>query len=156
MTPAEVYRAFLSGFDVYCKSTYGNPYPSLPAAQQTQALTDLQAGRAPIQIGGSTLFTSADFFSMFRQNVIEGMLSDPAYGGNRDMVGWKWIGFPGDPMRYGDEYYKYIFTDKAYPHENQPLPLEPVSATKSVKAGAARTGTGVPANAATNKTNGGM
>ena len=39
---------------------------------------------------------------MFRQNVLEGMLADPAYGGNKDMVGWKWVGFPGDPMRRGD------------------------------------------------------
>ena len=29
MTPADVYRAFLPGFDVYCKTTYGNPYTSL-------------------------------------------------------------------------------------------------------------------------------
>jgi gluconate 2-dehydrogenase gamma chain len=127
MTPGEVYRAFLPGFDVYCKTTYGNPYPSLAAAQQTQALTDLQTGKASIQIAGSTAFTSADFYSMFRQNVLEGMLSDPAYGGNRGMVGWKWIGFPGDPMRRGDEYYKYIFNGKAYPFESKPLPLAPAS-----------------------------
>ena len=31
MTPSEVYRAFLPAFDVYCKSVYGNPYPTLPA-----------------------------------------------------------------------------------------------------------------------------
>src|SRR4029077_8433291 len=83
MTPADVYRAFLPGFDVYCKTVFGNPFPSLPAPQQTQALTDLQTGTASIQIGGSTAFTSADFFSMFRENVLEGMLADPAYGGER-------------------------------------------------------------------------
>src|SRR5206468_3705537 len=30
MAPADVYRAFLPGFDVYCKTTYGNPYTVLP------------------------------------------------------------------------------------------------------------------------------
>ena len=30
MTPAEVYRVFLPGFDVYCKATYGNPYTCSP------------------------------------------------------------------------------------------------------------------------------
>jgi gluconate 2-dehydrogenase gamma chain len=125
MTPADVYRAFLPGFDVYCKRVFGNPYPSLPAPQQTQALTDLQTGKAAIQIGGSTAFTSADFFSLFRQNVLEGMLADPAYGGNQDMVGWKWIGFPGDPMRRGDPYYEYIFNNKPYPFERKPLPMKP-------------------------------
>ena len=61
---------------------------------------------------------------MFRQNVLEGMLADPAYGGNRDMVGWKWLRFPGDPMRRGDPYEQYIFTRKRYPFEDKPLPLK--------------------------------
>jgi gluconate 2-dehydrogenase gamma chain len=154
MTPSEVYRAFLPGFDVYCKTTYGNPYTVLPAAQQTSALTDLQTGKAPIQIGGSTAFTSADFFSLFRQNVLEGMLADPAYGGNRDMVGWKWIGFPGDPMRRGDVYEKYIFSGKPYPYEQKPMPLEPSWAKEGVARSAAATGSKTPANAATNKMGG--
>jgi gluconate 2-dehydrogenase gamma chain len=156
LTPAEVYRAFLPGFDVYCKTTYGNPYTVLPADKQTAALTDLSTGKASIQIGGSTAFTSANFFSMFRQNVLEGMLADPAYGGNRDMVGWKWVGFPGDPMRRGDPYEKYIFTTKPYPHANKPLPLMPSEAKHGVARGAGKTGSGVPANAASNKSMGGM
>ena len=157
MTPSEVYRAFLPGFDVYCKTTYGNPYPVLPPDQQTKALTDLQTGKAAIQIGGSTSFTSASFFSMFRQNVLEGMLADPAYGGNKDMVGWKWIGFPGDPMRRGDVYADYIFKpDKPYPHEGKPLPLMPTAAATGTATSAAATGSKKPANAATNKSTGGM
>lgn len=139
MTPADVYRAFLPGFDVYCKSTYGNAYPALDAATQTKALTDLQKGTAQIQIGGATAFKSSDFFSLFRQNVLEGMLADPSYGGNKDMVGWKYIGFPGDPMRRGDLYFQYIFTAKKYPFEGKPLPLSPAAAKQGVGTGAART-----------------
>ena len=127
LAPAEVYRAFLPGFDQYVRTTYGNTYQNLSAAQQTQAITDLQTNKAVIPIAGSTAFQSSDFFSMFRQNVLEGMLADPAYGGNRDMVGWKWIGFPGDPMRRGDIYYKYVFTSKPYPYQGKPLPLAPSS-----------------------------
>jgi gluconate 2-dehydrogenase gamma chain len=119
MTPAEVYRAFLPGFDAYTKTTYGRPYTALPAAQQAQALT------------------SADFFSMFRQNVLEGMLADPAYGGNREMVGWKWLRFPGDPMRRGDIYEQYIFTRKPYPFEKKPLPLMASSLKAAAKGAAA-------------------
>jgi gluconate 2-dehydrogenase gamma chain len=137
MTPADVYRAFLPGFDVYCKQVFGNAYPALPAAQQTQALTDLQTGKAPIQIGGSTAFTSADFFSLFRQNVLEGMLADPAYGGNRNMIGWEWIGFPGDPMRRGDIYEQYIFNNKPYPFAGKPLPLAASSLKAAAKGAAA-------------------
>ena len=124
MNPSQVYRAFLPGFDQYVRTTYGNVYQSLTAAQQTQALTDLQTNRAVILLAGSTQFRAGDFFSMFRQNVLEGMLADPAYGGNKDMVGWKWIGYPGDPMRRGDAYYKYVFKPGAkYPYEDKPLPM---------------------------------
>ena len=42
------------------------------------------------------------FFDMLLQNTIEGFWSDPIYGGNRDMVGWKLIGFPGARYDYRD------------------------------------------------------
>jgi gluconate 2-dehydrogenase gamma chain len=32
---------------------------------------------------------------------VEGFFSDPVYGGNRDMVAWRMIGFPG---AYADYY----------------------------------------------------
>jgi len=159
MTPAEVYRAFLPGFDVYCKTHYGNPYPSLAPDAQTQAMTDLQKGTADIQLAGSSAFGPADFFGMFRQNVLEGMLADPAYGGNKNMVGWKWVGFPGDPMQRGDPYEKYIFTDKSYPYEHKPLPLAPKAAVTGTKLGAGATGTkpaNVPASSSTSMNMKGM
>ena len=37
---------------------------------------------------------------MLLQNTIEGFFSDPIYGGNRDMIGWKLIGFPGAHYDY--------------------------------------------------------
>jgi gluconate 2-dehydrogenase gamma chain len=130
LTPSEVYRAFLPGYDQYLRTTYGKPYVDLDAATQTQALNDLRSGKAVIPLAGSTAFTSADFFNLFRQNVLEGMLADPLYGGNRDLVGWKWIGFPGDPIRRGDPYAKWIFTDKTYPYEHKPLPMKPYKGGK--------------------------
>lgn len=59
----------------------------------------------------------AEFFSLMLQNVREGYLADPMYGGNRDMVGWRLIGFPG--ARY--DYRPYIH------RKGMPLDLEPVS-----------------------------
>ena len=46
MTPADVYRAFLPGYDNYVRQTFGNSYPALTAAQQTAAMTALQTGKA--------------------------------------------------------------------------------------------------------------
>jgi len=57
------------------------------------------------------------FFDFLLQNTIEGFFWDPIYGGNRDMVGWKLIGFPG--ARY--DYRPYV------KKHNQRLDLAPVS-----------------------------
>ena len=39
---------------------------------------------------------------------MEGFFADPMYGGNRDMVGWKLLGFPGLPSVYGDKAAAYV------------------------------------------------
>jgi gluconate 2-dehydrogenase gamma chain len=123
MTPADVYRAFLPAFDVYVKNKYGKAYTDLDATTQAAALNDLRTNAASIALAGSAAFTSADFFGMFRQNVLEGMLADPSYGGNKDLMGWKYVGFPGNPMRNGAQYAKWLFNGKPYPYQYKPLPM---------------------------------
>jgi gluconate 2-dehydrogenase gamma chain len=46
-----------------------------------------------------------------------GFFADPLYGGNRDMVGWKMIGYPGA---------RYNYLDWVERH-NERFPLPPVS-----------------------------
>ncbi len=48
------------------------------------------------------------FFSLLRQNTIEGMFCDPMHGGNIDMVGWQLIGFPGPRMSNYDDVDKHF------------------------------------------------
>jgi gluconate 2-dehydrogenase gamma chain len=123
MTPADIYRAFLPAVDQYARTKYGGPYDTLDAANQTKLMTELRAGTPAVALAGSTAFTSADFFNMLRQNVLEGMLADPSYGGNKDMVGWRYVGFPGNPMRNNAEYAKWIFNDKPYPYQYKPAAM---------------------------------
>lgn len=40
------------------------------------------------------------FFTTLRTDTIEGMFSDPAYGGNIGMVGWALLGYPGSQRSY--------------------------------------------------------
>ena len=40
------------------------------------------------------------FFTQLRNDTIEGMFGDPMYGGNRDLAGWKLIGYPGAQRQY--------------------------------------------------------
>jgi gluconate 2-dehydrogenase gamma chain len=40
------------------------------------------------------------FFAVVREHVLQGTFCDPVYGGNRDTVGWKLVGFPGAHWGY--------------------------------------------------------
>lgn len=48
---------------------------------------------------------AADFTDLLFGHAIEGMYANPEYGGNRDLVGWLDIRFPGDvqPLGYADD-----------------------------------------------------
>lgn len=127
MRPRDVYKASLPAVDDYAKKNFGGKaFTELNPAQQTTIMLDLSAGKVPIPVsGGLTGFSSTTFFAMFRQNVLEGMFADPLYGGNRNMVGWKWLGFPGNPMAQGNDYNKWVGKyNTPYPFEKKPKPLK--------------------------------
>lgn len=43
------------------------------------------------------------FFRVVREHTIQGFFGDPAYGGNREVVGWKLVGYPGAHWGYTPE-----------------------------------------------------
>ncbi len=43
------------------------------------------------------------FFRVLRKNTIEGMFCDPMHGGNKDLIGWQLIGYPGPYMSWDDD-----------------------------------------------------
>jgi len=91
MSPAETYRAGIRAVNDYCRVRFsGKAFNQLAPADQDQLLAALEKGEPELQG-----VPAKDFFAMLLQNTIEGFFSDPLYGGNRDMVGWKLIGFPG-------------------------------------------------------------
>lgn len=82
-TPRQIYRdglKSLKGFD------------ALSAEEQDKALQVIE---------------SSVFFSLLRQNTLEGMFCDPLHGGNAGMIGWQLVGFPGPRMSNYDEVEKY-------------------------------------------------
>ena len=91
---APLYASGLNALDAYAKSAYGGSFTSLPPEQQDAILADVEAGRAS---GGFTP-DSATFFAFVREHALEGMFSDPIYGGNRRFAGWDLVGYPGVKM----------------------------------------------------------
>lgn len=98
LTPAQTYRAAIKAIDSYCQKTFSNrTFAQLAEKQQDDVLTHLEKGEIELEgVNGKS------FFKALLQNTLEGFLSDPIYGGNRDMVGWKLIGFPGTRYDYRD------------------------------------------------------
>ena len=58
--------------------------------QQDEVLQALEKDKIELPSLSSKLF-----FDLLWRNTEEGYFADPMYGGNRDKVGWKLIGFPG-------------------------------------------------------------
>jgi len=54
-------------------------------------------------------------FAVVREHAIEGLFCDPVYGGNRNAVGWRLVGFPGVHWGYTEEQMKEGFDGRTLP-----------------------------------------
>jgi gluconate 2-dehydrogenase gamma chain len=131
MSMQDRYRLGILGMEAYAQQLFRRGFAQLTPDQQDQILTDMDAGRpdtfdgASIQAatpqpgGGGTeaalrgpssanvTMGAKAFFDLLRTHVVAGFFSDPVHGGNRDMIGWKLIGFPGAQISYAADIGKY-------------------------------------------------
>jgi gluconate 2-dehydrogenase gamma chain len=96
LSPQEIYRRGLEFVDAYAQSQFQKNFVDLDSGQQDSILTDMEADTATGFDGPS----GKAFFTWLRNDTIEGMFGDPMYGGNRDLVGWTLIGYPGAQRQY--------------------------------------------------------
>ena len=47
------------------------------------------------------------FLEALLQSAMEGFFADPIYGGNRNKVSWRMVGYPGLPATYADKALEY-------------------------------------------------
>jgi gluconate 2-dehydrogenase gamma chain len=78
----EAYRSGLTALDDRARAAHGAPFAELAPEVQDALLTETEA-KAPA------------FFALVREHTLQGMFSDPYYGGNADFIGWDLIGYPG-------------------------------------------------------------
>jgi gluconate 2-dehydrogenase gamma chain len=97
LSPREVYRLGVMGVDAYARQLYQKPFASLSEDEQDRIVEAMVNGDADDAFAP---FTGRSFFTILRRHTAEGMFSDPAYGGNRNMVGWQLIGYPGAQRAY--------------------------------------------------------
>lgn len=111
LTPAQLYRAGIEATNEHCRKTYGKTFDLLTDGQREEVLVALSSGKLTFDSGLSVRV----FWSTLYQTVMEGMFSDPIYGGNRDKAGWLMIGFPGAVAVNRENVHK--FRDKKFPAE---------------------------------------
>ena len=72
------------------------PLEALSVVEMTALLTDLAAGRLT---GFPDAAWQQRFFSTIRAHCIEGCFADPRWGGNKEGMIWKWMGYPSGQAR---------------------------------------------------------
>jgi gluconate 2-dehydrogenase alpha chain len=85
------YRNGLALLDSVSQTRYGMTFASAVESAQDDLLADLERGEVP----GWMVPDQDSFFELMRSHLQEGLFSDPAYGGNRDKLGWRFLGHPG-------------------------------------------------------------
>ncbi len=102
LTPREFMSAGIAAANAWSRKTYGKDFDRLTPAQRIEAMKAMESGKA--EFDG---FSSRAFFGRLLTMTMEGFFSDPIYGGNRNKVSWRMLGFPGLPATYAhliDEY----------------------------------------------------
>jgi gluconate 2-dehydrogenase gamma chain len=126
-TPAELFHNALGAVNRDL-SARGTPFTGMPADAQDAYLKSLEGGVT--DLNG---VPAGVFFCMLLEMTVEGFFSDPVYGGNRDMMAWRMIGFPGayadyyeaidrhgakytrEPMSLGEDSRRHIHPDPIIP-----------------------------------------
>jgi gluconate 2-dehydrogenase gamma chain len=111
LTPREVYRTAIREIDALCETRYGRRFADQPQPEQDALLKALDAGELTLESVPGTLFVN-----LLWANTQEGFFADPVYGGNRDKVGWRLVGFPGVAAAYTEHVERH----------GQPYDVEPV------------------------------
>ncbi len=121
-TPADLYRVGINEVRKYASGKHGKEFWELAPDDADGILKELESGTAKLDS-----IPAPAFFETLLANTIEGYFADPIYGGNRDMVSWRMVGFPGAYAQYLDlvDQYDYEYSrpplslgDDAMPHEH--------------------------------------
>jgi gluconate 2-dehydrogenase gamma chain len=108
VNPRDHYRSALAALDAHCRAAHdGTRFADLSDADKDALITGLEDGS--VELGDA----KGSFFKQLLKDTQQGFFADPLYGGNRDMVGWKMIGFPGARYDYRDWVDRH---NEPYPH----------------------------------------
>lgn len=98
----------LAGVDALAHSTHNSAFADLTPELRDQLLMSMDNGTA------AGFPVAKQFFARVRRLTLEGMFSDPYYGGNKNFAGWDLIRYPGPRLAVGPEDQKMSTPPKPY------------------------------------------
>ncbi|HLR08795.1 MAG TPA: gluconate 2-dehydrogenase subunit 3 family protein [Bacillota bacterium] len=98
MNRGELFLAGIRRIQEVSEEEYGETFVALDAEQQDKILQMFEAGEVEMNA-----VAPVTFFNFLLQTTLEGVYSDPVYGGNKNMMGWKMKEYPGPRMGYTEE-----------------------------------------------------
>ncbi len=116
-----VYQSGVRDLDQLSRERHGARFAELSERQQDDVLGELDVvvEALPTEHGAESQETGdvqdarharlSYFFAVVREHVLQGTFCDPVYGGNRNIVGWKLVGFPGAHWGYTEHQGKLGF-----------------------------------------------
>lgn len=93
----EMFEIGLREMENYSRTKFSKGFTELAPEQQDEVLKAFESDEVKL-----TTISASGFFKMLRSSTIEGAYSDPLYGGNADMNGWRMRSYPGNQMSYTD------------------------------------------------------
>lgn len=93
----EIFRIALREIQNYSHQEYDKSFTELEGEQQDSVLQAFQEDNVNL-----TTISASGFFNLLRSMTLEGVYSDPLYGGNLNMDGWRMRNYPGNKMNYTD------------------------------------------------------
>jgi gluconate 2-dehydrogenase gamma chain len=108
INPRDHYRKALSTLDAHCRAAHdGVRFADMNDADKGSIIAGLEDGS--VDLGEA----KGSFFKQLLKDTQQGFFADPLYGGNRGMMGWKMIGFPGARYDYREWVDRH---NERYPH----------------------------------------
>lgn len=91
----EIFKLGLNKINEIANDEFDGNFWEIDTKDQDEILKKFEANDESAKMNG----VRADvFFQLLRDTTIWGVYADPAYGGNRNMEGWKMMGYPGPRM----------------------------------------------------------
>ncbi|WP_206098876.1 gluconate 2-dehydrogenase subunit 3 family protein [Paenibacillus paeoniae] len=91
----EIFDIGIQELENYSLTKYTKGFAELEGAQQDEVLKVFENEEANLPT-----ISESFFFRMLRATTLEGAYSDPLYGGNMNMEGWRMRNYPGSQMSY--------------------------------------------------------